>query len=159
MGTSVVTMLHFNSLFSQGTISKCSKILVFKKIILWVFYMYIQLKQESRLCRDTILALFFVGTLFLQCTHFRAEQLLFKLKRFVLLRWLKRSPTELDTDAFWILHFPLWIMIQLGSLVHWVGWFLTTREPLQNLFSIMPRPTCSENPGPIILVQIWARYS
>ncbi len=94
------------------------------------------------------------------CTHFRAEQWLFKLKSLVLLWWLKRSPTELDTDAFWILHFPLWILIRLGSFVRWVGWFLTTSGPLQNLFSIVPRQLAQRNLDRLFWCRYsWARYS
>lgn len=95
--------------------------------------------------------LVYVRTLSLQCTCFGQEQWHFKLKSFGLLQWLKLSLTELDTAAFWILHFLLWIMIQLDSLVCWVGWFLTTSEPLQNLFSVMLRPTCSVHSEPILM--------
>lgn len=31
------------------------------------------------------------------------------------------SPTESNTAAFYVTHFPLWIMIQLDLLVRWAG--------------------------------------
>lgn len=63
------------------------------------------------------------------------------------------SPTESNTAAFYVTHFPLWIMIQLDLLVRWAGLLSHHNRKLQSLFSIWLRPPRSGDLGMIIQVQ------
>ncbi len=71
--------------------------------------------------------------------------------------WQRRAHPQTSSTAF---HGTYVITHVWYSLVRWsVGsdCFLTTTEPLQNLFSIEPRPPHSGDLGPIVLAWIRAR--